>query len=103
GIPIVQVGFQDEPVGPLLGRGDAVHQLIRARTPPASPFDDSPTLLPPTEIAVELPVGHMQEAELGQGAAVWLRKDEADGIRIDDLQTRPRLEVQMRASRGRLL
>ena len=65
-VPILRIGFQDDPVRPFVWEGEAFHQLIRARAPRASALDNSPTLLPPAEFAIELAIADMHEDKLGQ-------------------------------------
>ena len=103
GIPVVQIGFQNNSIRTLIGCRDAFYQFVWARAPRASAFNDSPTLLSPAELPIELAVAHMHGSELGQGSTVWLWKNEADGVWIEDLEARPSLEVQKFANPERLL
>jgi hypothetical protein len=52
-------------------------------------------LLAPADLAIELAIADMHDAELDQRAPVRCGKEEADGVRIEDFQARPRLEVQI--------
>ena len=87
GVPIVQIGFKDYSIRAFARNRKAFDQLIRSCTPRASAIDNSPALLPPAEVAIELAVGDMHDAELRKDASVWFWKDESHGLRIDDFQS----------------
>ncbi|HZM25308.1 MAG TPA: hypothetical protein VFC02_26395, partial [Anaerolineales bacterium] len=82
-VPICRIGFQDDAVRTFVREGEAVHQFVRARAPRASALENSPTLLPPAELAVELAIGDMHDDKPGHGPAVRFWKHEADRVWTD--------------------
>src|SRR5882724_7189050 len=97
------MGFQDNPVRALLECGEAFHDLIRSRAPRARAVEHAPLLLPPAALGVKLLTGDMQRAALDQWCAIRFRKMKPDGVGINDLQARSRLEVEKLAQHVRLL
>jgi hypothetical protein len=65
--------------------GESLDQLIWTRAPRASALNDSPTLLPPAELAMELTIADMHENKPGHGRAIRFWKHEPDCVWIEDL------------------
>src|SRR5207248_11093904 len=92
-VPIIRIGFQDDAVRTFVREGEAFHQLVWSRAPRACAFDNSPTLLPPPEFAIELTVADMHDGQFGHCPAIRFWEHESNGVRVDDLQPRLWLEV----------
>src|SRR5712691_3588205 len=76
GVPVVEIGFQDNLIRTHIGSGEPLHELIWARAPRALPVDHSPVLRAPPDIPIKLAVGHMHNANLRQRSTVWFREHE---------------------------
>src|SRR5262249_48904855 len=93
-IPICRIGFQHDVVRTCSLCREACHQLVGARAPRACKLDDSPPFLPPPQFSIELATADMHLTEFHQDCPVRFGKEKPHPVRVDNLQSRSRFEVQ---------